>query len=354
MTRFFLIILVVFFISLFGILFAWQGIYLPKDVNSQTEQTFVIQKGEGTKEISYSLEKKGLIKSGPLFRLYTIYNESSGKLQAGEYLLSSSMTVPEITEKFIKGKIIEEKITIIEGWNLRDIGWYFENKGMFQAEELFELIGFPLAESPGSKDFSTEFDFLKDKPESLGLEGYLFPDTYKIRKGEDLEDIIKKMLINFDKKLSPHQNEVSDAGLTQDLRVEIFQQEKSIFKVIIMASLIEKEVRTFEDKRLVSGILWKRLKNGMPLQVDASIVYIIGKKTTDISKEETQIDSPYNTYKYQGLPLGPISNPGIESIKAAIYPEESAFWYYLSTPEGETIFSRTLEEHNIAKAKYLG
>ena len=359
MRRFFLIILVIFLISSFFIFFVWQGIYLPKNPNSQIEKTFSVKKGEGTKEISFNLEKEGLIKSGPLFRFYTLYKGISGQLQAGEYLLSSSMATPEITEKFIKGEIIKEEITIIEGWNLRDIAWYFENRGMFQAEELFELVGFPLinyskkTDLPKPKDFSIEFGFLKDKPENLGLEGYLFPDTYRVREGEDLEDIIKKMLINFDKKLAPHRNEVSGAGLTQDLRAEIFQQEKSIFKIIIMASLIEKEVRTLEDKRLVSGILWKRLKNNMPLQVDATITYIIGKRTTKISKEETQIDSPYNTYKYQGLPLGPICNPSLESIEAALYPKDSAFWYYLSTPEGESIFSRTLEEHNIAKAKYL-
>jgi len=99
--------------------------------------------------------------------------------------------------------------------------------------------------------------------------------------------------------------------------------------------------------------LWKRLENNIPLQVDATITYITGKKTTKISIEETQIDSPYNTYKYLGLPIGPICNPGLESILAAMYPKSSEYWYYLSTPEGETIFSKTLEEHNIAKAKYL-
>ena len=120
-----------------------------------------------------------------------------------------------------------------------------------------------------------------------------------------------------------------------------------------MASLIEKEVKTPEDKKIVSGILWKRLENSIPLQVDATISYITGKKGDSVSIEETKIDSPYNTYKYKGLPLGPISNPGLESIIASIYPENSDYWYYLSTPEGKTIFSKTLEEHNIAKAKYL-
>jgi len=117
--------------------------------------------------------------------------------------------------------------------------------------------------------------------------------------------------------------------------------------------MLEKEVKDFEAKKLVSGILWKRFKNGIPLQVDATITYITGKKTTQISLEDLQIDSPYNAYKYRGLPLGPICNPGLESILAAIYPKESEYWYYLSTPEETTIFSKTLQEHNLAKVKYL-
>ena len=146
---------------------------------------------------------------------------------------------------------------------------------------------------------------------------------------------------NFDKKITP------------ELREEIQQQGKTIFEIVTMASLIEKEVREKEEKEIVSGILWKRLENKIPLQVDATITYITGKKTTKISKEETQIDSPYNTYKYLGLPPGPICNPGIDSIEAAIYPKSSEYWYYLSTAEGKVIFSKTLEEHNLAKAKYL-
>ena len=184
-------------------------------------------------------------------------------------------------------------------------------------------------------------------PKNLSLEGYLFPDTYYFRKEEGgdgkegIKNFVKLMLTNFDKKLTPA------------LRTEIERQKKSIFEIVTTSSLIEKEVRTFDDKKIVSGILRKRLKTGIPLQIDATIVFITGKKTTEISIEETKIDSPYNTYKYKGLPLGPIANPGIESIIAALYPESSEYWYYLSAPDGKTIFSRTLEEHNIAKFKYL-
>jgi len=137
------------------------------------------------------------------------------------------------------------------------------------------------------------------------------------------------------------------------LREEIQKQDKTIFEIITMASLLEREVRSIDDKKIVSGILWKRLKNKVALQVDATINYITGKKATEGFKEDVKIDSPYNTYKYRDLPLGPISNPGLDSILASIYPEDSDFWYYLSTPEGETIFSKTLEEHNIARVKYL-
>lgn len=301
----------------FGI-FIWQGIYLPKNLGGE-EKLFLIEKGQGLFQIAKNLEKEELIKNRYFFDFYLLIRGKAKSLQAGEYKLSPSMTIAEIAKKIISGEVVKEKITIIEGWNLKDIGFYFERRGMFQAEELYD--------------------------EMKELEGYLFPDTYEIRKGESLEEIVKKMRDNFEKKLTP------------DLRREIGRQGKTISEIVTMASLIEKEVRNTKEqpnaKELVSGILWKRLKNNMPLQVDATINYITGKKTTKISIEETQIDSPYNTYKYLGLPKGPISNPGLESILAAVYPKSSEYWYYLSIPEGKTIFSETLEEHNLAKSKYL-
>jgi len=331
---------------IFGLIITLIG-YLFFEINSPgsplgEEKIFLIKGGEGVKEIGANLEKEKLVRNQYLFDFYVFLTGKTKKLQAGGYLLSPSMNIVEITKKIVSGDVIKEKITIIEGWNLRDIGFYFENKGMFQAEELWELA---------AKDFSQDFDFLKDKPKNVGLEGYFFPDTYEILPKISLEDIIKKMLQNFDKKLAPYRLALSGkAGAGAEL---------TIFEVITMASLLEKEVRTLEDKKIVAGILWKRLKNNIPLQVDATIVYILEqqreekKKTTKISKEETEIESPYNTYKYRGLPLGPICNPGIESIKAAIYPQDSLYWYYLSAPDSKTIFSKTLEEHNFAKAKFL-
>ena len=304
------LIVVLFFLLL--IVFIYQ-MFVPASTEKQ-EVLFSVERGEGIFQISDNLKAKGLIKNKYVFVLYVFLTGQRDKLQAGEYSLSSSMKISEIVFKIASGDVVKEKITIIEGWNLRDIGWYFENKGMFQAEELYERTK---------------------------LEGYLFPDTYEIRRGISLDEIVQKMIDNFNVKL------------TADLRTEIKEQGRTAPEIITMASLLEKEVKTREDKKTVAGILWKRMEIGMPLQVDATVTYITQKQSIRVSKEDTKVDSPYNTYKYQGLPAGPICNPGLDSIEAAIYPEETLYWYYLSASDGETIFSKTLEEHNIAKAKYL-
>ena len=171
-------------------------------------------------------------------------------------------------------------------------------------------------------------------------EGFLFPDTYLVDYGASLDEIISQIESNFDSKLDPYLEAIQEKGL-------------SLEEIITMASLIEKEVQTKEDKEMVSGIFWKRVKAGVPLQSCASIAYIKGVPQWRYSFEDTRIESPYNTYLYYGLPPGPISNPGLDSIEAAIYPKDSLYWYYLSTLEGETIYSRTLDEHNAATAKYL-
>ncbi len=332
---------------LFGCFFAYQEIYLARDSNSPSTTIFSVRKGEGIQEISNNLENQGLIKSSLFFQGYVLLRGDRGKLQAGKYELSPAMNIPKIAAKLVFGTTIKEKITIIEGWNLRDVALYFEKEEISSQKEFFELLGYPLADFrknsnfSGQKDFSEEFNFLKDKPENLNLEGYLFPDTYEINPEDGIKEIIEKALANFSEKL------------IKDLRKEIASQNKTIFEIVTMASLIEKEAKTFGDKKIVSGVLWKRLKNGIPLQVDATINYITGKKSVKVSKEETKIDSPYNTYKYRGLPLGPICNPGEESFLAAIYPGDSQYWYYLSDTDGIIYFSETLKEHNIKKAKYL-
>jgi len=326
-----------------ALLWAWQGIYVSTP-NEEKVGKFVVLKGEGLSQISEKLEDENWIENKYLFEIYAHATRKSSLLKAGEYELKGSMTIPLILEKFASGDAVKEEVIIIEGWNLRDIGSYLEERKLFQSEEFLDMVGFPAVDHSRRgkfpKDFSDDFSFLRSKPEKVSLEGFLFPDTYQVREDIAVEELVVKMLANFDKRIG------------DSLRVQMREQDRSMFEVVTMASLLEKEVRTPENKRLVSGILWKRLENQIPLQVDATVNYVTGKKTTKVSKKETEIDSQFNTYKYKGLPLGPICNPGLESIKAALNPQKSDYWYYLSTSE-KTYFSKTLREHNIKKAKYL-
>lgn len=321
-----------FFILFLGFYF-WE-IYFPFSFNgSPKEIIYEVKKGSGAGEIAADLQKSEIIKNRQFFVLHAFVSGDFRKLQAGKYKLSSSISISEIVKKIARGEAEKNRITIIEGWNINDIGEYLDKNGYYQKEDFL---------NSAEKNWNDEFSFLKNGSNKLKVEGYLFPDTYEVSQKSAPDDLIKKALANFDKKL------------TQEMKKEIFLRGKSVFEIIIMASMIEKEVRFMEDKKIVSGILWKRLESGMPLQVDATINYITGKKNSRAEISDTKIDSPYNTYGHRGLPAGPISNPGIESILAAIYPVETDYWYYLSANgTGETIFSKTLDEHNQSAARYL-
>ena len=173
----------------------------------------------------------------------------------------------------------------------------------------------------------------------LTLEGFLFPDTYFFPKNISAEEAVKIILQNFNKKTD-----------------SVFRKtaaDKEVYDILIMASILEKEARTAEDKKIIADILWRRLKEGRPLQVDASLQYITGRNTFELTKKDLKMDSPYNTYRYKNLPPAPISNPGIDSIEAAFEPEANPFWYYLSDKDGIIHYSKTFEEHKSKKEKYL-
>jgi UPF0755 protein len=326
MKKLFSISIKILLVFLLVFLFAYQS-----NVSCQ-EKVFIVSSGQGIRAISDNLEKEGLIKNSLVFKIQAVLSGKYKQLQAGTYLINSCEKATDIISRMSWGDVVQLKVTIIEGWNLNQIAEHLEEKEIVSKQEFL---------TAAKEDFKQEFPFLSDKPDGSTLEGYLFPDTYSFPLDVTPQEVVKAFLVNFDAKVS------------DELKEAIQEQNKSLFEIIVKASLIEKEVRTYQDKELVSGIIDKRIKINMPLQIDATIAYITGKRTTRISISETQIDSPYNTYKYRGLPIGPIANPGLESIKAAVFPKESDYLFYLSKPDGETVFSRNLEEHNIAKNKYL-
>jgi UPF0755 protein len=321
-------IVAVFFLLAF--LFLCFEIYIPANPWSKETVVFTVKKGWSDDDIAGNLRKLGIIRGGYFFQFYAIISLKHAGLKAGEYNLSPKMSIYAIVNKMAKGDVIRDKLVILEGWDTADIGKYLESKNICTQSYFTGLT---------KKDYSIEFSFLEDKPKNIGLEGYLFPDTYQIARGESCEDVLSLMLDNFNQQL------------TLALRTEIQKQDKSIFEMITMASLLEKEVRTTEDKKIVAGILWKRISVGMPLQLDSTVNYATGKSDPGVTIKDSKIDSPYNTYKYTGLPKGPISNPGLDSITSAMHPKKTIYWYYMT--DGKTIFSETYAQHNAAIANHL-
>ncbi|MDP3994999.1 MAG: endolytic transglycosylase MltG [Patescibacteria group bacterium] len=302
--------------------------------------------GATVKQISAQLSAQGAIKSDFWFRTLVWARQLQGSFLAGEFELpaqaSSQALIALLTQKSPQEVAV---ITLLEGWGMETMAEYFEKRGMFPAEEWLALTGslgvFGSGDSVFAQSLEERYGVLGERPDGAPLEGFLFPDTYEVFANASPGDIIQKMVAHF------------DATVTQDLREEIAEQGKDFYDVLIMASIIEAEVPHEEDRAIVSDIFWSRLAVGVALQSDATLNYAIKGTRPGLTLSQLEIDSPYNSYKYRGLPPTPIGNPGLDSIRAAVYPADTDYFYFLSTPEGETIFSRTLEEHNAAKARYL-
>lgn len=303
-------------------------------------RSFTVAKGENTSAIATHLRVEGLIKSPLVFQLYIWVTGVAGRLQVGEYALSPSMGVPTITRVLSQGKTEprEVTITIPEGWSSEQIGAYLADKNLFSKDAW--LAAAQMTDSRTILPDAT-YSFLTDKPVGATLEGYLFPDTYRVFRNATPAEVIRKMLDNFGSKVTP------------ELIAQMHNKGTTLFEDLTLASIVEKEVPNDIDRRKVADVFLKRLRDGIPLQSDATVNYVTGKGTTRPSFGDLAVDSPYNTYKHYGLPPGPIGNPGLSSILAVVNPEPNPYYYFLTTPAGEAIFSTTLEEHAANKTKYL-
>jgi UPF0755 protein len=247
----------------------------------------------------------------------------------------------------------EVTITIIPGWTLRDVAADWIKKGLIKTpEDLYRYTGAPAADyrtravsEPVPKLFATDTAFaglFDDKPATISYEGYLWPDTYRVYADASVPEILRKIFLEMNSKITP------------DLRAEIKRQDKSLFEILTMASVIEKEVQGEKDRAIVSDILWSRIARGMRLQVDSSVHYVTGKTgNVFTSDEDRHSPSPWNTYEHAGLPLGPIGNPALDAIHSALYPEKNDYLYFLTGNDGKNYFAKTLDEHNQNVYKYL-
>ncbi len=279
-------------------------------------QVITIQPGSSLQSIAADLQASRVIKSPFFFRLAVTIQGGEKNLIAGDYLLDKKEGPVDLANRITKGRfhLNTFKATMPEGWSSKQIGQYLKSN-------------------------LPDFDEAKFLTLAKPKEGYLFPDTYFISPIIKPEAMIQLLSKNFEEKIK------SVTGLATSTH--------SLKDVIIMASILEEEARTTESRQTVAGILWKRLSLGMPLQVDSTFLYINGKTTYDLTANDLKIDSPYNTYKYKGLPPGPISNPGLDAINSALNPITTKYLYFLSSKSGKMYYATTFEEHKRNRELYL-
>ncbi|MBA7569817.1 endolytic transglycosylase MltG [Candidatus Atribacteria bacterium 1244-E10-H5-B2] len=298
-------------IFLIAILFV-TAIYFPLEENSTTQKVINIPSGTNAKEIVVVLEKNEIIrKNNYIFRILIKLLKLEDQLKYGEYNLSPSMNMLQILDKLLKGEVIVYKITIPEGYTSAQIAELLDKKEIVEKESFLKLV------NDGEKSW----------------EGYLFPDTYEVPKRYGSENMLKLLLLHF--------NHIVDEKLKDKAEEIGFSMEE----IIILASIIEKESKFTEERRQVSSVFHNRLKKDMKLQSCATIQYILEEPKEKLDEYDLKIDSPYNTYLYKDLPPGPICNPGLDSIMAALEPKEEDYLYFVLGENGKHIFSRTYQEH---------
>ncbi len=303
------------------------------NVRGEQVTEFTITKSESFRSIAARLSQESLIRSIIVFKWYALLTGRAQKFQPGVYTLSRAMSVPEITKILTSRGNNIIAVTIPEGTTVRDINALLVDTGVL-AENDKPLIEFD----------PQLFDESRLYLQGLAtIEGFLFPDTYRFEIGSTPEIVLETFLDNFEKKAWP-----------------LIKEEDNWYETLILASLLEREVPQFKDRQLVAGVLLKRIKIGMPLQVDATVSYarceglIKGCSRAIITKADLAFQSSFNTYLAAGWPPSPIANPGIAALQAALTPTASPYLYYLSTKDTkETLFSKTLDEHNNKRARHL-
>ncbi len=329
--------LIIFFLAILlavsSVFYFRNQVYYSQGAN-QNQKMFEIKKGEGNAEIASRLQSEGFISGKYYFYYYVRTHKLINKIMPGEYQLSGHLTIPEIATTITNAQEQFVKVTFPEGFTAEQMSARLSSGGL-PGEEFLKIV-----KNPG--DLKKRYSYLTPMGVKT-LEGYLFPDTYFFKKDASAADIIGRLLDTFDQKF--------DATM----RTNAANQKRSISDIVIMASILQKEVMTITDMKIAADVFWKRVDAGAKLQSDATLSYILNDKIDQHSANDLATDSLYNSYLYPGLPPGPINSPGLEALIAAISPTASDYNYFLTaTVNGEkkVFFSATYEEHLAAKQKY--
>ncbi len=316
----------------------------PVDPDSKIEKKIEIPIGSGVSTISQILEDNGIIKDARVFKYYVKFKNESG-FMAGEYVMNPTMTLPQIVNSLKTGKVMQKavfKITLPEGKKLTEIAEIIAKKTNHTPEEILKTLN----------DQTFIESLISQYPELLTndilnplvkypLEGYLYPATYPFYKEDPSIEEIVNVMLNKTK------------SVVDEYRIQIEEKQMTVHQLLTMASLIEEEATEKVDRDQISSVFYNRIDAGMPLQTDPTVLYAKGEHKEKVYYKDLEIEDPYNTYINPGLTPGPIANAGLSSIEAALAPAETDFLYFLATPEGEVLFSKTLAEHNEKKAEHI-
>lgn len=317
----------------YGGYYAYAGLYVPKELGEEAT-VFEIERGQNLDQIAANLQSEGLIRSDIALSLYARAMGYAASLQAGKYALSGSLNAIEILNKIRSGDAVFDDVVVTfpEGWTIQRMGALLESRGLF-SQSAFEAAA-------TMREKYRDLWALENMEQGRLLEGYLFPDTYHVFPDSTPESVIRKMVGRLQEQLS--------GETIQEIRA----QERTLHDVLTLASIVQREAPQ-GDMDAIAGVFWKRLVERWYLESDATVNYVLGTNKLQPTFKDTDVQSPYNTYNNFGLPPGPIGNPGMEAIEAALHPEENPYYFFLHKPDGETVFSRTFTEHIHNKRQYL-
>lgn len=305
----------------------------PVTVNGAgVDKKIIVPNGANSVQIGQILDNEGVIQNAVVFRIYVSLNQFGNKLKAGEYEFNSHMSTQEVVDRLVKGETITESFTIPEGFTVKQIADKLEQKGLINRERFMDLVD--------HGDF--KYDFLKDVPAGANrLEGYLYPDTYRITSKTTEKQIIDMMLERFSKEITP------------EYKAKAAEMSLTLHQAVTLASIVEREAQKNEERPKVAAVFLNRLKKNWKLESCATVQYALGTNKSRLLNQDLKVESPFNTYIHQGLPPRPIASPGKPSLDAAVNPAKVNYMFFVVFEDGKHAFSNTLQEHNRNKAAYL-
>jgi len=319
--------------------FVWDA-FLASPSGDISATTFVVNSGESVKVISERLKQEGLLVSPRFFEWYVWLTGTQTDFQSGMFSLEPGLSYRTLVAVLTNAQAQEVRVTFPEGYTLKNM-----EEVIMVAFPNFSSSLWEVATGVESSLFASGTHILGGIPKGQGLEGYLFPDTYRFRTDVTADVIAETMVLTLKRRLSE-----TGVVIPDDL---VMENGLTFHELLTVASIVEKEAATEEDMKIVAGIFLKRLEIGMALQACSTVNFITGKNDPGVSAEDQAINSPYNTYQVVGLPPGPIGNPGMNALNAVLEPTPTAYFYFLTTPEGDMKYAQTYEEHIAHKYRYL-